>query len=73
MGESLFEKVVSATGLPEDLVSKELKTLLEKSGHSSESVSLDELREVLANLLQDVLLETKEEIEGANISENERV
>ena len=59
---NVFDTVIEATGLPKDLIEKELKILLENSGLTSESLTLDELRQILTNYLQDILLEAKEEI-----------
>jgi len=62
MGNALFKTVVSATGLPETSVSRELEGLLGQAGISSSEMTLEDLRQVLADYLQDVLLELKEEL-----------
>ena len=61
-GRSLLEDVSKATGLPSDLAFRELKSLVEKSGVAMEQLSLEELREILADYLQDVLLQAKKEL-----------
>lgn len=61
MDDNLFDKVVQNTGLPEDLISDELSQLLKGAGINKSDVTLDELRDVISNYLQDVLLKAKEE------------
>lgn len=63
MGESLLSQLSRATGLPQDLVQRELERLVGQSGKSP-SLDLDELREILADYLQDVLLKAQEEYSG---------
>ncbi len=60
MGKKLFNTVVAATGLPEGAVGAELGCLLANAGKNPETMTLDDLREVMAEYLQMVLLETKE-------------
>lgn len=57
-GEELLETVISLTGLPEALVSEELEEILAKSGHSSGSLTLDQLRESLLLYLEQIQEET---------------
>lgn len=57
MGNKLAKAVVAATGLPQDPVEREFNSLLEKHGKNPESLTLDELREVMADYLQTVFLE----------------
>lgn len=56
-GHELINTVVAATGLPEDFARNELYSLLAQKNLSPESLSLEELREVLADLLQSLILE----------------
>jgi hypothetical protein len=63
MGKDLLTTIASATGLPSDLVMAELLRLVEKSGKSAEDLSLEELRAILADFLQDVLLQTKQRLD----------
>ena len=51
-GPELVKKVVSLTGLPEDLVGRELNQILENNGCSSESLTLDQLRDALLTYLE---------------------
>lgn len=60
MEEDLFGLVTDATGLPDDLVSNELTRLLQKAGIEREAMTLDDLRQILAEYVQDVLLEAKD-------------
>lgn len=60
MGNDLFGKVTGATGLPTDLVCDELERLLTQEGIKPEEMTLEDLRKVLANYVQDVLLAAKE-------------
>ncbi len=62
MGNNLFNSLISATGLPTESVSNELTKLLAKNGKTPETMTLDDLREVMADYLQTVLVEAKEEL-----------
>jgi predicted aspartyl protease len=43
-GERLIQTVVSLTDLPEPLIGEEMAHILEASGHSSENLTIEELR-----------------------------
>lgn len=60
MGNKLFHAVVEATDLPTDPVNNELTRILQQHGISPDTMTLDDLREVLADYLQDTILEAKE-------------
>lgn len=60
MGNELLKTVVEATGLPQDPVQRELKSLLRQSGVAAENMTLEDLREVMAEYLQSVFVELKE-------------
>jgi hypothetical protein len=60
MGEKLLKDVTEATGLPEELISNELAEMLRRAGHSPETLTMEGLRKVMADYLQDVLLGAKE-------------
>lgn len=62
MGNGLFELVVSETGLPTAPVRDELAELLEKQGFDAATMTLDQLRLVLADYLQDVFMEAKDQL-----------
>lgn len=57
MDKKLTQTLISATGLPETPVERELLSLLERNGKSPDTLTLDELREVMAEYLQIVFLE----------------
>lgn len=62
MGEILTKTVIAATGLPQEPVEREFNALLEKHGKHPETLTLEELREVMAEYLQSVFLELKEDL-----------
>lgn len=59
-GTALINELSHATGLPDDLIGEELSRIIASAGKSTSEVTLDELREMLAAYLQDVLIEAKE-------------
>lgn len=59
MGTELIQDLIKATGLEEDLISNELDVLSQKAGLKTEDLSLEDLRMILAEYVQDVLLEAK--------------
>ena len=64
-GQALIQMVVSLTGLPEEPIRGELNQILEKSGHDSKNLTLEQLRIALAAYLESIqadLLEEKVEI-----------
>ncbi len=56
-GEELIRTLISNTGLPESDVSTELDQLISRSGHSPDQITLDQMREILAEYLQDLILD----------------
>jgi hypothetical protein len=63
MQPDFLNTIAVATGLPQEMVMRELMQLIEKAGKSAETIGLDDLREILAQFLQDVLLETKSNLD----------
>lgn len=61
MDDNLFEKIVKNTGLPEELVSQDLLKKISDNGLEKNSLTLDQIREVLAEYLQDAILQAREE------------
>ncbi len=59
-GDQLIDMVAASTGLPKEQLSGELKRLLLKSGKDPARASLEDLRAVLADYLQEVLSEAKD-------------
>ncbi|OFZ13793.1 MAG: hypothetical protein A2Z20_05995 [Bdellovibrionales bacterium RBG_16_40_8] len=58
---NILKKLILASGLPHDIAQKEIERIASASGKNSDNLTLDELRELLANYLQDVLLKAKDE------------
>ncbi len=68
MANELFKKVIESTGLPLDLIDKELCQVLEKNGLSPSEVSIEELRTVLSGYLRQVISSAKDKYEnGATV------
>lgn len=59
MGEALIKTVVASTGLPHESVTEELNRLITKAGLQKEALTLDDMRVILADYLQDTLLDLK--------------
>jgi|FLYM01.1.fsa_nt_gi hypothetical protein len=60
-GKALISKVLEATGLPSDSLGVEFKKIIDGSNANEETLTLEQLRELLASYLQDVLVEAKDE------------
>ena len=60
MGKELFGTVTAATGLPDELISEELTRLLATAGVRPEDLTIDDLRQILADYVQDILVAAKE-------------
>ena len=60
-GTALVKDLISATGLPEEDLQRELTRLLSGAGLKKEELTLDELRILLAEYLQEVLIDAKNE------------
>jgi hypothetical protein len=70
MGNELFKKVTEATGLPTELVSKELEGLLDAKGVDSADMTLEDLRKTLAEYVHEVILKAKDSFDqGITIEE----
>ena len=63
-GSELISELAEASGLPSDLVGQELSFLIRQAGKDTTEITLDELRELLANYLQEVLVEAKSSLEN---------
>lgn len=57
MDETLIETVIKATGCPSEKLSEQLKTWLMEAGKSPKDPSLEDLREALIPILQDLFTE----------------
>ena len=62
MGNALLETLVLATGLPEGDVRRELQALMRKYGKTAETVTMDDLRQLMRDYVQDVLMEKKQRL-----------
>ena len=62
MGAKLLNDVAEATGLPKETISRELAELISTAGYDKETLTLDQLRHALAEYVQDILLEAKEDL-----------
>lgn len=69
MGEVLIGELTEATGLPKELVDSELGRLIDNAGKIRDDVTLDDLRVILAEYVQDVLLAAKEAQEKEETTE----
>jgi hypothetical protein len=61
MGNDLLNEVVEATGLPTEWVLKELMTMLADAGIDPKTLTLDQLRDVMAANIGEALLNAKEQ------------
>jgi hypothetical protein len=59
-GPALIDQVVTATGLPDDLVTQELDQILGNAGCSKENVTLEQLREAMLTYLESLHQEVVE-------------
>jgi len=62
-GHALLDVLLSETGLPYDVVHRELQTLLLGHNIDPATVTVRDLRRILTSYLQDVLIEAKEDLE----------
>jgi len=58
-GLGLLRVLIESTGLPPVSVELEMRRLIEKHGFSLDTLSLEQVRIILADYLQDALLEAK--------------
>lgn len=59
MGEALIKTVIESTGLPSETMAQELDRLIAKAGLQKDSLTLEDMRNILADYLQDTLLSLK--------------
>ena len=60
MGETLLKTLTEATELPQDLINKEMTSLIEAAGKNKENLTMDDLRQILSDYALDVLANAKE-------------
>jgi hypothetical protein len=58
-GEALIKQLALLTGLPQEQISAELIQLVQAQGIDTETVSIEDLRMILAEYLQDTLVAAK--------------
>lgn len=63
MKNQLIDAVIGHCGLPENLVQDELRSCSQKAGLELENLTLDQLRDLMAEYLQDVFVEAKKHFE----------
>ncbi len=61
MEEALLETVIKATGLPADQVRANLNSWIVQVGKSPKNLSIEDLREVLVHVLQNLFTEVLDE------------
>jgi hypothetical protein len=59
-GLALLKLLIESTGLPPEAVERELSKILSKANIQPENLTLDDVRDLLAIYLQDVLIEAKQ-------------
>lgn len=57
MGKNLTQTLIEATDLPQDTIQNEFNGLLHRHGLNPDTLSMDELREVMADYLHMVFQE----------------
>lgn len=60
-GSELFDVLVQNTGLPEEYVRARLENLVLANGGHLEDVTLDQVRELLSDLLLDLIQDSHQE------------
>lgn len=63
-GPSLIDLIIELSGLPKEWARNEVRQLIEKKGLPMEALNIEHVREILAELLQEVLISTKQEVEN---------
>lgn len=66
-GSKLVDHITKATGLPAELITDELNQLIAQRGLIKEQISLEEIRSIIAEYLQKILLEAKAELKASGL------
>jgi hypothetical protein len=61
MEDNLFNRIVESTGLPQELISQEFLKKIQEMGFDKSTITLDQIRDALAEYLQEVILGAREE------------
>ena len=62
MSDKFFDQITNATGLPPDMIASELEKIIQAAGLEKDLMTLEDLRRVLAEYVQDVLVAAKEDL-----------
>ncbi len=62
MGDKLFDQVTNATGLPPEMIANELDKIIQAAGLQKDLMTLEDLRVVLSEYVQDILVAAKEDL-----------
>ncbi len=62
MEDNLFNKIIAGTGLPKNLISQEFLKKIQEMGFDKETLTVEQLREVLSDYLQEVIIGAREEL-----------
>ena len=62
MGERLFDQITNATGLPPEMITNELNRIIEAAGLQKDMMTLEDLRRVLSEYAQDILVAAKDDL-----------
>jgi hypothetical protein len=62
--KALLQNLAALTGLPQDAVQNELRDLVIAAGFNPDTLTLEQVRAVLADYLQDTLLAAKRELDN---------
>lgn len=65
-GELLVRALIEAIGLPEEYVERELNGLMKKHKLNKEELTLDQLRPLIAELVQETLVDNKRALKEAS-------
>ena len=56
----IVKEIIKATGLPENLLNKEFEKMIAKAGLKQEELTLEQVRELLVEYLQETLVTAKD-------------
>lgn len=59
-GKELLDVLVTSSGLPKEFAETQLASLVHQSGLSVDSINIEEVRTLLTDLLQDLVLDCGE-------------
>ncbi|MAV90712.1 MAG: hypothetical protein CL676_04780 [Bdellovibrionaceae bacterium] len=68
-GKTLIDTLLDCSGIRTKSLENEFHRLIEHSEKNASSLGLDDLREILASYLQDVILEAKEHTSDSGANE----